>query len=485
MTTTTPFSPTRLVLAGFCVAVCATLACGSPANFVPKDGGHGGTAGTQGSGGASSPQQDASMDVQGDVPIASGGAGGLGGNFDGGGTGGGPGSGSGGVPAASGGAAGGPNGTGGGVPASSGGAAGGPNGTGGRGGSSVAGGKSGSGGAAGAPNGTGGVGATGGTTVSCQPKTRDCSSHLDNNCNGTPDDQEAASCVCKPGTTQACGSHPQDGIGICKAGHQTCSIGSDKTTSSWSGCTDSVGPGTEVCDAQMVDENCNGQSNEGCECVGTTATCDCGGTTTCNNGKKGTCAVTKATMYRDVDGDTYGDPNQSTMVCPGTSGYVSAGSDCDDQNGNIGPGYTICTSPTSRKYCASGGLYTNETCTDGCQNFGTYGDCRTGTIGIAGSVSCWNVGVVRAATCSTSVGCTSGSCGTAASPGKYRCDGPNDCPGQTCCSGSDPGGSFTRCVDAASCTGQSIVCDPLGISPCESGYHCPANGIQLVTCQPN
>lgn len=317
------------------------------------------------------------------------------------------------------------------------------------------------------------------------PKTRDCTSNSDNDCNGTADSQETTYCGCTSGQTRACQGHPGlDGEGICKAGSQTCMVSSDKSTSAWGNCTGSVGPETEVCDAEMVDENCNGQSNEGCECVGTTATCDCGGSTTCNNGRKGTCAVTKVTMYKDGDGDGYGNPNQSANLCPGTSGYVSNDYDCDDQNVNIGPGYSICASSTSRRYCATGGVYVNETCMDGCQYDGTSGFCRTGTIGIAGSVTCWRVGVSVPATCSTTVGCTDGSCGTSGSPGRYRCDGPNDCPGQTCCYGADPGGAFTKCVDATSCTGGSIVCDPIGISPCESGYHCPANGIQLVTCQP-
>ena len=262
-------------------------------------------------------------------------------------------------------------------------------------------------------------------------------------------------------------------------------VSSDKSTSTWGNCSGSVGPGTEVCDAQMVDENCNGQSNEGCECVGTTVTCECGGSTTCNNGKMGACAVMTITMYRDGDGDSYGNPNQGTKVCPGTSGYVLNDGDCDDQNANIGGDYSACVSSTSRRYCATGGVYANETCTDGCQSDGSSAFCRAGTIGIAGSVTCWHTGTSTPATCSTSVGCTDGSCGTSGSVGKYRCDGPNDCPGQTCCFGSDPGGSFTRCVDAGSCTGRSIICDPIGISPCESGYYCPANGIQLVTCQPN
>jgi len=473
--TTTSSIPFRFVLTGFCAALCATLACGSPANFVPKDGGHGGSGGAQGSGGASNPQQDAAMDAQGDMPIASGGAVGTGGNLDGGGTGGDPGSG--GVPAGSGGTAGAQNGTGGGaggaqnsgsggVPTGSGGTAGAPNGSGGRGGSPATGGKPGSGGAAGAPNGTGGAGATGGTTVSCQPKPRDCSSHLDNNCNGTPDDQETASCVCKQGTTQACGSHPQDGMGICKAGHQSCSISSDKTTSSWGGCTDSVGPGTEVCDAANLDENCNGQSNEGCECVnGTQVACECSGTAPCTNGKIGPCSKSKGTFYRDGDSDTYGDPKNSMSACSAPSGYVSNSGDCDDSNGSIKPGYTICD-VNDRRYCATNGAMMTEVCTDGCLN----GACRNdGTVGKAGWVSCYAFNGTTPTRCLTSVGCQIGICQTGGGNSYIACDGPNDCPsGQICCGYIDRGGTpVSQCQSqACSDSGTLLVCDPLQPNLC-------------------
>jgi hypothetical protein len=105
--------------------------------------------------------------------------------------------------------------------------------------------------------GTGGLTGTGGAT--CQPKARDCTSSADNNCNGTPDNQETTYCACPLGQSRACQEHPgYDGVGICKAGSQTCAASADKTTSSWGTCTGAVGPSTEVCDAAGLDENCNG-----------------------------------------------------------------------------------------------------------------------------------------------------------------------------------------------------------------------------------
>lgn len=103
-----------------------------------------------------------------------------------------------------------------------------------------------------------GNGTFGACVGNIEPTTRDCTTSVDMNCNGTPDNQEAE-CQCAgggaPGATRACNTHPgQDGIGQCVAGSQTCVASG--ATSTWSGCSGDVGPQTEQCDG--VDRDCNG-----------------------------------------------------------------------------------------------------------------------------------------------------------------------------------------------------------------------------------
>jgi hypothetical protein len=329
---------------------------------------------------------------------------------------------------------------------------------------------------------SGGTPGTGGT--SCVAKSRDCTSSLDNDCNGTPDNQETAYCACPVAQTRACQEHPGfDGVGICKAGSQSCVASTDKATSSWGACNGAVGPGTEVCDAARLDENCNGQSNEGCQCVsGTETTCGtCGGTAPCNNGILGPCSKGTSTFYRDADLDGYGFLANSITACSAPSGYVANHSDCDDGDSGIVPGYSTCGS-NDRRYCdpAGSGSWMTEACASGCLN----GACRSdGTIGYSGIVSCWSSGGV-VAHCSTAVGCTNGACGTSSSPGQMTCDGPNDCgSGQVCCSVTDPSGHHTSCL-TGSCSQDRPwqVCDPQVPSSCPAGQTCQYGDAQLHWC---
>jgi hypothetical protein len=95
-------------------------------------------------------------------------------------------------------------------------------------------------------------------TGAVEPAPRDCASTADKDCNGTIDAQETA-CQCTggvaPGTKRACNTHlGHDGLGLCKAGSQTCAPSGGG--SAWTTCSGDVGPTTEKCDG--LDHDCNG-----------------------------------------------------------------------------------------------------------------------------------------------------------------------------------------------------------------------------------
>ena len=72
--------------------------------------------------------------------------------------------------------------------------------------------------------------------------------NVDNDCDGTVDES----------VQQACGSAMQ---GMCRMGTQLCTAGK------FGECQGAVEPATEVCDAEQLDENCDGTANEGCACT--------------------------------------------------------------------------------------------------------------------------------------------------------------------------------------------------------------------------
>src|SRR5262249_8272738 len=73
---------------------------------------------------------------------------------------------------------------------------------------------------------------------------------------------------CASGAARACytGPAPTRGVGACKDGKETCVAGT------WGPCVGDTKPGTETCNG--VDDNCDGQVDEGCSCVnGSTQAC--------------------------------------------------------------------------------------------------------------------------------------------------------------------------------------------------------------------
>jgi hypothetical protein len=113
------------------------------------------------------------------------------------------------------------------------------------------------------PAGTNGVGVCHGGSQICSngslgscvgqvlPSTEVCD-NLDNNCNGQRDENVTQACYTGPAGT--------NGVGICHGGTQVC------TSGAFGSCVGQVTPIAEIC-GNSVDDNCNGQINEGCSVI--------------------------------------------------------------------------------------------------------------------------------------------------------------------------------------------------------------------------
>ena len=109
-------------------------------------------------------------------------------------------------------------------------------------------------------------------------------------------------CSCNIGDTQSCSSSPTAGIGVCKAGTQSC------TGNAWGDCGGEVLPSPEICDG--LDNDCNGQVDDNItplSCyTGPNGTAGVGlckaGIQTCTGGKWGAC-TDEVLPVAEVDGN--------------------------------------------------------------------------------------------------------------------------------------------------------------------------------------
>lgn len=153
------------------------------------------------------------------------------------------------------------------------------------------------------PVGTQGVGACAAGTQTCNaegsaygpcvgdvvPATESCATAADDDCDG----QANEGCVCTPNVLDYCYTGPAGtlAVGLCAAGTHQCNAAG----TAWGACTGQVLPATESC-ATGGDDDCDGQTNEGCVCtplstqacysgpVGTAGVGICkAGTRTCNS----------------------------------------------------------------------------------------------------------------------------------------------------------------------------------------------------------
>ncbi|MFT4976292.1 MAG: hypothetical protein ACI8S6_002188, partial [Myxococcota bacterium] len=109
------------------------------------------------------------------------------------------------------------------------------------------------------------------------------------------------------------------------------------------GCADKTEPGTDTGDtgAGLTDADSDGYS-AGEDCDDNNALVNPGAAEVCD-GLDNNCNDTvdegvTTTFYADTDGDGFGDEDAPTEACEQTSGYVSVGNDCDDDDPRAYPG---------------------------------------------------------------------------------------------------------------------------------------------------
>jgi hypothetical protein len=148
------------------------------------------------------------------------------------------------------------------------------------------------------------------TRATVHPYAPEYCNSLDDNCDGTIDEDTAIDAV------YWYPDRDGDGYGYTADAIKACSVaGYGRTLGDCDDTNDTIYPGaTEYCD--FADNNCDGVVDNA--------------------------AVDATTWYIDADGDTYGDPDVTRDACTVPSGYVADNTDCnddpDDNGDEINPG---------------------------------------------------------------------------------------------------------------------------------------------------
>ncbi len=298
-----------------------------------------------------------------------------------------------------------------------------------------------------------GAGLSVGSGADCSQNTERCNG-VDDNCDGRVDE----GCKCKAGDKQKCasGSTNPEGVGVCKAGAQTCD-----EHGQWGACDGEVLPSAEVCNG--LDDDCNGEVDEKLDSV----TCGLGACKTtvpgCKDGKPVPCIPPAGSDKEKCDG-----------IDDNCDGKVDEGCSCIDGK---------------EQACYSGSKDTKGVgaCKDGKQlcGGGMWGTCTGDVTPIAekcngiddncdGTVDEGNPD--SGAACDTALKgvCAAGKkqceggklvCKQLLQPSKEKCNGlDDDCNGQTDEANPEGGGACDTGLLGAckpglfQCTGGKIVC---------------------------
>lgn len=200
-----------------------------------------------------------------------------------------------------------------------------------------------------------------------------CATPVDDNCDGKVN-VGGADCACMPGEVMECYSGPAatKGVGLCKAGQQTCNA--DGT--GYGDCTGEVVPAVETC-MTPGDEDCDGLVNEdgdGCSCTpGSVQSCYTGPA-----GTEGVGACKSGTQICNVDGTGYG-PCMDEVLPVVETCATPVDDNCNGQVNEEGSGCTCTPNTTGPCYTGPAGTLGVGACKSGtatCNAQGTgYGTC--------------------------------------------------------------------------------------------------------------